>query len=45
VQPLNEKQMGSTFTGDTVAADATRLVAPRQTETDRGIDGRASGCA
>jgi hypothetical protein len=41
----NEEQMGSTFAGDTVAADAPRLVAPPQSKTDRGIDGRVSGCA
>jgi hypothetical protein len=37
--------MGSTFTGDTVAADAPRLVAPQQIQTDCGIDGRADSCA
>jgi hypothetical protein len=36
--------MGSTFFGDTVAADAAQFVAPRL-KTDRGIDGRASGFA
>jgi len=39
----NDEQMGSTFFGDAVAADAGRPAAPRQPETDRGIDGRASG--
>jgi hypothetical protein len=43
-QPLNEEQMGSTFFGDTIAA-APRLVSPRQTQSDRGIDVRARGCA
>jgi hypothetical protein len=40
---INEEQMGSTFFG--VAAAGSRLAAPQQSETDRGIDGRVSGCA
>jgi hypothetical protein len=45
LQPANEEQMGSTFSGNTAAADAPRLVAPQQIRTDRGIDGRADSCA
>jgi hypothetical protein len=41
----NDEQMGSTFFGDAVAAGAGRCAAPRQPETDRGIDGRAGGYA
>jgi len=41
----DDEQMGSTFFGDAVAADAGRPAAPRQPETDCGIDGRASGNA
>jgi len=41
----NDEQMGSTFLGDVVAASAGRSAAPRQPETDRGIDGRAGGYA
>jgi len=41
----NDEQMGSTFFGDAVAAGAGRSAAPRQPETDRGIDGRAGGYA
>jgi hypothetical protein len=43
--PRNEEQMGSTFFGGTVAVYTTRPAPPQMTETDRGIDGRASGCA
>jgi hypothetical protein len=37
--------MGSTFFGDTVAADFSRRVTSRQIVSDRGIDGRAASCA
>jgi len=37
--------MGSTFSGDAVAAEPALPVAPRQRKTGRGIDGRASGHA
>jgi hypothetical protein len=36
------EQMGSAIFGDTVAARTTAPAAPRQTRTDRGIDGRVS---
>ena len=42
--PPNEEQMGSTFFGDVGACDTARPAAPQQIETDRGIDGRVSGC-
>jgi hypothetical protein len=40
----NDEQMGSTLFGDVIAADAAGPAAPRHIETDRGIDGRVSGC-
>jgi hypothetical protein len=36
--------MGSTLFGDAIAAGAARPAARRQIETDRGNDGRVSGC-
>jgi hypothetical protein len=38
----DDEQMGSTIFGDAVAADTAAPAAPRQTKTDRGIDGRVS---
>jgi hypothetical protein len=40
----DDEQMGSTFFGDAIAADAARPAAPQRIETDRGIDDRVSGC-
>jgi hypothetical protein len=37
--------MGSTFFGDAVGAAVARLATPPQLKIDRGMDGRASGCA
>jgi hypothetical protein len=41
----NDEQMGSTIFGDALVANGARPAAPQRIETDRGIDGRVSGCA
>jgi hypothetical protein len=39
----NDRQMGSTFSGDVIVADPARIATLQQVDTDRGIDGRVSG--
>jgi hypothetical protein len=41
----NNEQMGSTFFGDAVVANAAGPAKPQRIDTDRGIDGRVSGYA